>query len=265
MTPKKVQERRAVVYVRLSQDRTGEKESPQTQEKNCRAYCERQGWEVVKVFEDRDVSGFKRVATPGLDAALEAIGSGRANTLVVWKLDRLTRRGLARAAAILGELEEAGAAFVSTVESIDTTTSAGRIVFAILAEQARSESESISTRVSAAMAREKAKGRPNFGQRTFGYNLEGSRADARLVVNEQEAGILREVARRIVAGESLRKLAYDLNRRGVRTAQGKLWSRRRALARRYGPRSSAPNTRTATVATGPLSSARQNQRGSRRP
>ena len=202
---------RATTYARLSLDRSGEGESVDRQLEACRRFAESQGWQVVAEHEDRDVSGFKQVSTPGLEAALDDIRSGRATVFVVWKFDRLTRRGLARAAEILGELERSGARLVSVNDSVDTSTSAGRIVFGALAEIARAESESISVRTRAAHASAAKKGRMHGGgPRCFGYNRDGT-------IRPEEAAVLRELYQRVIGNESLRSLANDLNARGIRT------------------------------------------------
>ena len=258
MTPKQDGPKRAVIYTRISVDRTGEKEGPQTQENDCRRYCEQRGWQVMKVYEDRDVSGWKQVKTPGLQRALEDVRNRRAEVLMVWKFDRLTRRDMIRAFEVLGEMEKAGAGLMSFNEDADTSTPAGRIIFAVLAENARSESENTSLHVSAAYKRDKAKGKPSGGMRAFGYNAD-YKANG-MTVNEPEARILREVARRVIAGESLRKLAYDLNARHIKTVQGKLWSAA-GLGQIPARRSSGVSTRTGARVTGRRSSVRNRPPG----
>ena len=87
----------ALIYLRLSKF-DGSQDSPERQESECRALCDRRGWEVVAVFRDLDTSGYDpKVKTPGLNAALDAIKNGDANRFVSYKLDRFTRQGARRA------------------------------------------------------------------------------------------------------------------------------------------------------------------------
>jgi hypothetical protein len=87
-----------------------------------------------KVFDDK-VSG-ARSERPGLEAALEYVREG--DTLLVWRLDRLGR-SLKDLIEIIGGLEKRGIGFRSLQESIDTTTSGGRLIFHIFRALAKFE------------------------------------------------------------------------------------------------------------------------------
>src|SRR5207245_1072582 len=136
---------------------------------------------------------------------------GRIDTVLVWKLDRLTRRGIVGITPLLEALGKAGARLVSVTENIDTTTAMGEGILGMLASMAKQESENTGLRVKAAHASSARKGRMHSGgSRQFGYARDGS-------IVSVEAEIVREVAQRIIAGASLRQMAFDLNARGVRT------------------------------------------------
>lgn len=90
----------AAVYVRVSSERQAEKCSPQSQEAECRAYCEERGYQVVEVY--RDISQYRvgrrlvepsgtRADRPGLRAMLADAATGAFNVIVAWKEDRLYR------------------------------------------------------------------------------------------------------------------------------------------------------------------------------
>ena len=209
---------RAVLYLRLSLDRTGEKASIDIQERDCRELCDRQGWTVVSVEVDRDVSGYKKVPTPGLDAALERVTSGEADRLVCWKVDRLTRRGIARAGEILTRLEERGAALYFVKDGLDTSTATGELIFGILASIAKGESQNISLRTTAHHEARARKGRAHpGGSRCFGYNRDGSQVPA-------EVAAIRWAAAGVLEGRSLRSLAAELNAESIKTTMGNDWS-----------------------------------------
>src|SRR3954464_5334452 len=112
-----------------------------------------------QIFTDR-VSGTK-ASRPGLTEALSHLRSG--DTLVVWRLDRLGR-SLRHLIDTVTGLQERGIGFKSLQESIDTTTSGGRLVFNIFGSLAEFEREIIRERtnagLSAARSRGKLGGRP---------------------------------------------------------------------------------------------------------
>ena len=109
------------------------------------------------IYEDK-ASG-KLDARPGLDAALKALREG--DTLIVWKLDRLGR-DLRHLVNTVHELEKRQIGFKVISghgASIDTTTSAGKLVFGIFAALAEFERELISERTKAGLAAARARGR----------------------------------------------------------------------------------------------------------
>ncbi len=101
------------------------------------------------------VSGAK-VDRPGLTAALAACRSG--DTLVVWKLDRLGR-SLQHLVETVRDLGDRGVGFKSLQESIDTTTSGGRLIFHIFASLAEFERDLIRERTTAGLSAARARGR----------------------------------------------------------------------------------------------------------
>ena len=110
------------------------------------------------IYEDK-ASGSKLDARPGLDAALKALREG--DTLIVWKLDRLGR-DLRHLVNTVHELEKRQIGFKVISghgASIDTTTSAGKLVFGIFAALAEFERELISERTRAGLAAARARGR----------------------------------------------------------------------------------------------------------
>src|SRR5512145_3177981 len=81
----------AVGYVRVStEDQASEGVSLEAQRARIEAYCATYGLELVAVFEDAGLSG-KSLKRPGMSALLDAIRSGAAGSVVVYKLDRLSR------------------------------------------------------------------------------------------------------------------------------------------------------------------------------
>jgi DNA invertase Pin-like site-specific DNA recombinase len=110
--------------------------------------------ECGKLFHDA-ASGAK-ADRPGLTAALEFMREG--DVLAVWRLDRLGR-SLADLLEIVSQLEKRGIGFMSVTESIDTTTSGGRLVFQVFGAMAEFERNLIRERTKAGLSSARARGR----------------------------------------------------------------------------------------------------------
>jgi DNA invertase Pin-like site-specific DNA recombinase len=104
---------------------------------------------------------------PELQDCLKHIRKG--DTLVVWKLDRLTR-SLSDLLRILAKVDEAGAGFRSLTESIDTTQPAGRLMMNMLGSFNQFEREIIKERTKLGLQRARANGRIGGGR----YKLSAS-------------------------------------------------------------------------------------------
>src|ERR1700736_1608001 len=107
-----------------------------------------------RVFSDQ-MSG-ARADRPGLAEALSHARQGDA--LVVWRLDRLGR-SLPNLIEVVAELERRGVGFKSLTESIDTTTTGGKLIFHIFGALAEFERNLIRERTNAGLAAARARGR----------------------------------------------------------------------------------------------------------
>ena len=137
---------RAAIYARLS---LADENSTSTarQKKECREHAKSLGLTVVREFTDEGISGFKDVERPDFDEAIEALVRGEFDTLIVWKLDRLTRRGIGHIGTLLDRLDGSGRRIVSKMarpvsencstndlmQSLSTTSSIARSRFSAVA------------------------------------------------------------------------------------------------------------------------------------
>lgn len=108
----------------------------------------------ASLFSDHGVSGAK-AEREGLTAALAALRGG--DTLVVWKLDRLGR-SVRSLIDLIDGLRVKGCGFISLTDGIDSTTSAGRLVFHVIAAIAEFERSLISERTKAGMRAARERG-----------------------------------------------------------------------------------------------------------
>jgi site-specific DNA recombinase len=220
--------RRAAVYCRISEDRTGAGLGIERQTQDCRALAAQLGWTVIEVFADNDLSAYSGKRRPGYQALLDALRAGTADAVICWHTDRLHRRPV--------ELEEYIAVCeprgvpTQTVKAgpIDLATPAGRMVARQLGAVGRYEVEHQIERQVAARLQAVTDGRWTGGRRPYGYE-----ADGVTVIPEEGACVL-EASRQALAGMSLNAIAKELNRRGCRTSTGRPWRQteiRRVLLR----------------------------------
>ncbi len=193
---------KAFGYVRLSKWDEGTT-SPQRQRQAIEALCQQRGWELLRVFEDIDVSAFNGKHRPGLEKMLGRLSE--ADAVVFMRLDRLAR-SVADFARIRETCERAGVEIVSTDLAIDTTSAMGKAMQSIVATFAELESGVLSERSRAMHAHKRAAGEWNGGRVPFGWRRE----NGGLVPKEEQQAVLAEAARRYVAGESMRSIAEGL-------------------------------------------------------
>lgn len=211
----------AIGYVRVSTEgQAVDGVSLAAQESRIRAYAELNDLDLSRVYVDAGVSGKRADNRPELQAALDhACRAG--GVLVVYSLSRLAR-STKDTIAIAERLEKSGADLASLSEKIDTTTAAGKMVFRMLAVLAEFERDQIAERTTTAMRHKKAAGE-RVGKVPFGFDLAAD--GVTLTRNENEQTILDMIHQLREAGESLRGIAAELNRRGIATKDGKAsWS-----------------------------------------
>ena len=173
-----------------------------------------QGW--VALPEEYDDGGFTgaNMDRPALQKLLEDIKSGRINCIVVYKVDRLSR-SLMDFAKLLEFFDNHNVTFVAVTQSFNTNTSMGRLTLNILLSFAQFERELISERTKDKVGAARRKGRWLGGMPMLGYDRD-KEAKA-LVVNEEEAKIVRLIFELYLQKQSTLEVAKELNARGVRT------------------------------------------------
>lgn len=133
---------KAGVYYRIS---TRDKQDIGMQQKAVRDYCEREGIEIVKEYQDIGVSG-KKESRPEFDKLLEDMRSKKFDCVVCYKLDRIGR-SLSHLVKLFEEFKKKNVQFISTTQNFDTTSSSGRLQLGMMMLLAQYERELIVERV----------------------------------------------------------------------------------------------------------------------
>src|SRR5690349_546919 len=214
---RRIERVRCAIYTRKSSEEGLEQEfnSLQAQREACEAFINSQrheGWVCLRTaYDDGGFSG-ATMERPALQRLLADIAAGRVNTIVVYKIDRLTR-SLADFAKIVEILDARGASFVSVTQQFNTTTSMGRLTLNVLLSFAQFEREVIGERIRDKIAASKRKGMWMGGIPPLGYRAQ----DRKLVIIDSEAEIVRSIFRRYAELGSVRLLKEELEARGIKS------------------------------------------------
>jgi DNA invertase Pin-like site-specific DNA recombinase len=214
---------RVIGYTRVSTDEQArEGVSLGAQHSRIRAYCECNDLELVDVVEDAGVSAKCLHTRQGLQRVLADLEGGRAEALVVLKLDRLSR-STKDVIELTERFERCGWGLHSISEKLDTSTAAGRFVLTILAALAQMEREQVGERTRAALAYKKQNGE-RLGTTPLGYEtVTDELGNRHLQPVGREQAVLKQIADLREAGTTYKDIAQRLNSEGVPTKRGGRW------------------------------------------
>lgn len=209
----------AIGYVRVStKDQADFGVSLEAQAEKVRAMAVVQGAELAEVIIDAGESA-KSLDRPGMARLLSLVDTGAVETVIIAKLDRLTR-SVKDLAELLERFTRRGVSLVSVAESLDTGTAAGRLVLNIMVSVSQWEREAIGERTRDAMHHKRAAGE-RVGTVPFGYHLAADGVHIEPEPREQDALTrLRELRD---AGYTLAEVAEELNAQGYQTRRGTPW------------------------------------------
>lgn len=238
-----VSTRRAAIYARISDARDGDTAGVARQEADARALADRLGWTVATVYVENNTSAFKRrritrpdgstayrVVRPEFRRMLGDLTAGTVDALVAYDLDRVARdpRDLED---LVDLVEQQQVAVRSVTGSLRLDTDADVTMARVMVAIANKASKDTARRVVRKQQELAEQGRPKGGGvRGYGYEADG------MTVIDAEAAILREIAARIIDGDSLSSIARDLTARGVPAVRADRWNTRSVHAAVTKPR-----------------------------
>ena len=235
----------AALYVRVSTLNQVERESLKNQEERLIAHCKANNLAQYKVYKDAGVSA-KDIKRPALEQLLDDIKQKKVNTVIVTKLDRITR-SLRDLIELMEFFEETNVKFISITQNIDTTGPMGRFMLNLLGSVAQVEREMTAERVSEDMLHRALSGKWNGGPIPYGYTIRArviqqlknnkitddsaikeaikkTPESKKLYIDEKEAETVKLIYDFYQKEKSLRGVTTRLNAEGYKTRNNSTWA-----------------------------------------
>jgi site-specific DNA recombinase len=197
-------------YPRVSTTMQVEREALQNQVQALEAYAAAHGLNL-RLYPEEGISA-KDTDRPRLQELLADVRTGRVRSIVVTRLDRITR-SLADLLDLMRLFEQQEVKFISLRDNIDTSGPVGRFMLHILGAIAELERGITAERVAEDMKLRARRGKWNGGLAPYGRRME----DGQLKIVADEADLLHRMRTLLLAKRSWRGVAVALNREGKRT------------------------------------------------
>jgi site-specific DNA recombinase len=212
----------AGAYIRVSTDEQAEKGySLQLQRERITAQIIAKGWSLYNIYEDAGQSGGK-LERPALQKMLRDIEAGVIQSVVIYKLDRLSRKQKDTMFLIEDVFLKQNVELVSISESLDTSSPTGRATIGMLSVFAQLERDTITERMSSGRKQKAKTGGYSGGNVAIGYS--NKRGEKNLLVDEEKTKTVKRVFElRENTACTLQQIADQLNKEGHTTKQGAIF------------------------------------------
>ncbi|WP_328845635.1 recombinase family protein [Streptomyces sp. NBC_00258] len=201
---------KVAVYTRISRDDEGDGLGVARQREDCERLAELRGWDVARVYEDNDVSAFKRnVRRPEFELVLSDLADGLIDGVVAYDLDRLARqpRDLERLIDLYDERKRR--MFATVTNDVNLSTADGRTMARVMVAFANKSSHDASRRIQRKHLELARQGKSSGGPAPYGW-LKGGRK-----VDLEAAEHIRAAQRQLLAGVRIGTIRTDWQRRGL--------------------------------------------------
>lgn len=210
---------KAALYARVStEEQVREGYSINAQKELLNEYASRNNIEIIEKYIDEGKSGKSIDGRPEMKRLLRDAKTGSFEIVIVYKLDRLARK-TKDSLEIMENLESHNVQLVSYTENIDTSTPGGKMFFTLLSSLSEMERANIIDRAKMGMLQRAKEGYYNGG-RVLGYDS----VNKELVINEEEAHIIRQIFNYAEENLGYKAIVTRLNEMGYKTKQGRNFS-----------------------------------------
>lgn len=209
---------KAGIYIRVSTEEQKQGHSLEAQESMLKEFADKKGYEIYDVYNDGGYSG-KNFNRPEIQRLLRDLKDDKIDVILVWKVDRLSRNNTDVMSLIDIELTPRKKSLIITSIDMDSSSPTGHMFISLLSTFARYERATIIDRVKAGMQKRAEKGYWNGGS-ILGYDS----VDKKLIINENESKIVREIFQLRAEGKGYKFIVNILNDKGIKTKTGKNFS-----------------------------------------
>jgi len=220
----------AAIYLRKSSEEDNHSRADQLFD--CEKRAEELGLDVVAIYKEDDGVSASHITNhhrPEFERCLEDLGT-EFQTLMVWKLDRWTRKGAAEAAQLCDIIAAKPGTRLVDVKQIDSDIAGienSRMAIIFSAEQARTEMVVLQERLLRGKEAQRRRGEYLGGQVPFGLAAVRSldkKVPTYLVIDPEAAALIKEAAKMILAGATIGEIVKGWNNEGHKTGTGAHWS-----------------------------------------
>lgn len=211
---------RVAAYCRVSTDSEEQLESLETQKFHYEHYIASQpGWELAGIYYDRGVTGTKKEKRFGLLQMIADCEKQKINFIVTKSISRFSRN-TTDCLELVRRLLALHVPIYFEKEDLNTGSMENELMLSILSGLAESESVSIAENCKWSVKRRFQNGSFKLPYAPYGYDL----VDGQLMINEEQAQMVRFLFAEILSGKGTSKIAEELNRRNVPTKRGGRWT-----------------------------------------
>ncbi|MFF4462353.1 recombinase family protein [Streptomyces mirabilis] len=201
---------RVAVYTRISRDDEGEGLGVARQRQDCERLTDLRGWAVAKIYEDNDVSAYKRnVRRPAFELMLSDLADGLIDGVVAYDLDRLARqpKDLERLIDLYDERKRR--MFATVTNDVNLGAADGRTMARVMVAFANKSSHDASRRIQRKHLELARQGKSSGGSAPYGWQKDGRKVDP--VAAEH----IRAAQKQLLAGVRIGTIRTDWQRRGL--------------------------------------------------
>ncbi|MBE6537972.1 MAG: recombinase family protein [Ruminococcaceae bacterium] len=206
----------AVIYARFSSHKQHE-ESIEQQVAECEAYAATNGFKIVGIYSDSAKTGrtdrradFQRLQRDSKKGKFQAI--------IAYKSNRIARNML-NAMVFENDMERIGISVLYAKEEFGNNA-AGRFALRTMMNVNQFFSENMGEDIKRSQA-DNAQNCLANGPASYGFKTDD---EGHFIINEDEASIIREIAKRLDNGEVLSEIERDFDKRGIKTRRGNRWT-----------------------------------------
>ena len=211
--------KRVAAYCRVSTDAEEQLKSYNSQVKYFTAKIEEnKDWQLVEVYADAGISGVTSLKRPSFMQMIDDCMAGKIDIILTKSISRFSRN-VVDTLEYVRKLQKKNVAVIFEDENINTLGMHSELILTVLGSVHEQEIYNISANVKAGLKMKMKRGEMVAGFKTYGYDYDKNNKN--LIINEEEAQIVRKIFTWYVDDVKLKEICHRLDRQGILTVKGK--------------------------------------------